>query len=764
MRPASFLLALLAGALPLGIASGHAAESLDVADVESRLTPAAGSGRVSPGAVMSRGADGHATVRAFPLDEPLEVDGRLDEAIYARIPPIDDFLQQEPEEGAPATERTEAWIFFDADYVYVAGRMWDSHPERMVANEMRRDHRNLWNNENFGFVLDTFLDRRNAFFFYVNPMGGLFDGRVTDESDINRDWNTVWKARTGHFEGGWTAEIAIPFESLRYSDSGVWGLNLRRRIRWKNEVAYLAEIPASSGMRGITRISRAADLVGVHPPPPRLDLEVKPYAIAGLATDREAEIPYENDLQADLGGDLKLGLTRSLTLDVTVNTDFAQVEADEQQVNLTRFGLYFPEKREFFLEGQGLYSFGGSGGSGGRGGGGDGPAPILFFSRRIGLSDEGPVPIQAGARITGKTGDWGIGALHIRTGLDPTSLAPTTDFSVVRVKRDLFRRSSIGLIATRRAPGDDGLAINEAWGGDLNLVLGEELRLSGYAAGTRSPELEGDATSYRGRLDYGGDTWGFELDRLKVGDAFNPEVGFVSRDDFVRHQAELRFSPRPAGWDAVRKLGVVSSFENYHSGAGALETRVVRATGFLDFESSAQARLTWGDRLEVLTESFEIVEGVVIPPGEYRYQRVHAGLELPQQNRVSGWLELSSGGFYGGRRDGAWIGGRIEVSPRLSLEPRASIDRVDLPFGAFTATLAGSRVVYSFSPRAFASALVQYNSLDAALDTNVRLRWEYVPGSELFVVYSDGRLTRSDGIPGLRNRSLVVKLTRLFRF
>jgi len=191
---------------------------------------------------------------------------------------------------------------------------------------------------------------------------------------------------------------------------------------------------------------------------------------------------------------------------------------------------------------------------------------------------------------------------------------------------------------------------------------------------------------------------------------------------------------------------------------------VVRATGFLQFESSAEARLTWGDRLEVLTEDFEIVEGVVIPPGEYRFQRARMELELPRQNRVSGWLGFSTGAFYEGRRDAASLGGRVEVSPRLSLEPRVSVDRVDLPFGDFTATLAGGRVAYTFSPRAFVSALVQYNSLDSALDTNVRLRWEYVPGSELFVVYSDGRHTRDDGMPGLRNRSLVVKLTRLFRF
>ena len=363
---------------------------------------AASPAATAPVVIFARDDAGHATLRATRLSEPLQIDGVLEERVYREVAAIEDFIQQEPDEGAPVTERTEAWIFFDDDAIYVSGRMWDSHPERMVATEMRRDNFGLWENENFGFVLDTFLDRRNAFMFYVSALGGLWDGQVTDERNFNRDWNTVWEARTGRFGQGWTAEIRIPFKSLRYAKSTTWGVNLRRRVRWKNEVAYVAPIPQSLGGRGLGQMSEAADLIGIEAPPRRLNLEIKPFATGSVTTDREADPFVENDFEGNIGGDLKLGLTRTITLDATVNTDFAQVESDVQQVNLTRFSLLFPEKRDFFLDGQGLFNFGGTS-SGRRGGGGSPLTPILFFSRRIGLNaDAERVPIRAGGRVTGR--------------------------------------------------------------------------------------------------------------------------------------------------------------------------------------------------------------------------------------------------------------------------------------------------------------------------------------------------------------------------
>ncbi len=357
------------------------------------------------------------TVRASRIAEPIVLDGLLDEDTYSRVESIAGFIQQEPHEGEEATESTEVWLLFDDDNVYISARCWDSHPERMIGNEMRRDNQSLSRNENFGVMFDTFHDWRNSFMFHVNLLGGLTDALAVDERNVNKDWNTVWDARTGRFERGWTAEIAIPFKSLRFrsGEEQVWGVNFRRIVQWKNEVSYLTHVPASYDLRGLVKASSAATLVGIETVPAR-NLEVKPYAITTLRTDQTLEEPVANDLGGKVGFDVKYGITRSLVADVTVNTDFAQVEDDEIQVNLTRFDVQYPEKREFFLEGQGNFSFGNAGfGQDFNGGGGPDNAPILFFSRRIGISPEGVVPIRAGARVTGKLGAYTLGVLNIHT-------------------------------------------------------------------------------------------------------------------------------------------------------------------------------------------------------------------------------------------------------------------------------------------------------------------------------------------------------------
>ena len=313
-------------------------------------------------AVMTRDEQGRTTVRAIRLDEAIRLDGVLDEPVYAAVPAVTGFIQQVPDIGAPATERTEAWILFDAVNVYVSARVWDSAPEsQWVANEMRRDTTQLRQNDTFTVFFDTFYDRRNGFNFYTNPLGARSDSQFTNEGNPNNDWNPVWDVRTGRFDGGWTVEMEIPFKTLRYRSQPphVWGIQLRRAIRRKNEWVYLTRLPLSagggSGAAGIFRVSAAGSLVGLEPPPASRNIEVKPYAIGGLTTDRTANPVLDNEGSGDAGIDVKYGITQNLTADFTWNTDFAQVEVDERQVNLTRFPLFFPEKREFFLEGRGIF-------------------------------------------------------------------------------------------------------------------------------------------------------------------------------------------------------------------------------------------------------------------------------------------------------------------------------------------------------------------------------------------------------------------------
>ena len=472
-------------------------------------------------------------MRAVRLTEALRLDGTLDERVYETVPSFGGFIQQAPNEGEPATERTEAWVFYDDGNVYVSARLWDSAPQsQWVANEMRRDAFQLVTNERFGATIDTFYDRRNGVAFMVTPLGGFMDFEITDEGSVNIDWNPIWNARTGRFDGGWTVEMAVPFKSLRFRPgmSQIWGLQLFRNIQWKNERTYLNPTPISGGP-GEFRVSVAGTLTGIDVPGGNRTLEIKPYAIGSLATDVNSGIANEGD--GDFGFDLKYGVTDNLTADFTYNTDFAQVEVDEQQVNLTRFSLFFPEKREFFLEGRGIFDFGrgaifggggGSGGGGARnsGGGffGGGDVPTIFFSRRIGLDGGQTVPILGGGRLTGKVGKFSIGAVSIQTDDSPGANTLGTNFSVLRVKRDILRRSRIGGIFTGRSNSTEGPGSNESYGVDSSFSFYDNVNFNAYYARTRTPGLEGDDASYQGVLTYNGDLYAFQVDHLLVGDNF----------------------------------------------------------------------------------------------------------------------------------------------------------------------------------------------------------------------------------------------------
>ena len=705
--------------------------------------------------------------RAVRLETPLRLDGRLDDAAYARLPQIGDLIQAEPQAGQPATERTDIWIFFDDENVYVSFRCWDSQPERMIVNELRRDHIGLSQNENVGFGFDTFLDRRNALVFNLTPAGARMDGEVADERQFNMDWNPVWSVATGRFEGGWTAEAAVPFKSLRYQPGReqTWGLQLYRQVRWKNEVAWFSSLPADMAQRGMFMWSLAGRLEGIEVPLSARRLEFRPYAAASLTTDQTARPAVSNDPDANAGLDVKIGLTQNLAADFTVNTDFGQVEADEQQVNLTRFSLFFPEKREFFLENQGAFMFaGGSIGSGS-------DIPTLFYSRRIGLHQGRGVPIRAGGRLTGRVGRVTVGALNIQTGDQPALLAPATNFSVVRVKTDLLRRSNVGLLFGSRSLSERGPGRNETLGADATFNFYDNLAMTGYWARTRSDGGVDDAASYFGDVNYTGDRYGARASYLAVGANFNPEIGFVRRPDIRKSFGQLRFSPRPAQPNAVRKYTFDVWGSLIQTGAGRVDTREADGSFITEFQSSDRLRLAYHTTYEFLPRPFTIAPGIAVPGGGYQYDRATAAMTFGQHRRINGTVSAETGTFYDGTRTSLGVsGGRVELTPRFSLQPTLSINWVDLSAGAFRTTLTGSRVTYTMTPLMFASALVQYNSSTRTLAANIRLRWEYHPGSELFLVYNDqresiaGTAPSASALPDIVNRTFIVKINRLFRF
>ena len=722
---------------------------------------------VPPG-TMSRDPSGRATARAVRLDEPLRLDGRLDEAVYSTVTPISDFIQTEPIEGVPATEKTDVWVFFDREYFYVTARCFESQPERMVVNEMRRDTQNVFNNENFSFMIDTFYDRRNSLVFIVTPIGGRTDGQAISGS-FTRDWNPIWEFKTGRFDGGWTVEIAVPFKSLRYrpGEAQTWGFNARRINRWKNEISHLTAIPNATAGIGLWRGALEATLVGLEAPPGSKNLELKPYVISNAATDRTAVPPVSNDVDADFGLDAKYGITQNLTADFTYNTDFAQVEADEQQVNLTRFNLFFPEKREFFLENLGLFGFGGVSPSNA-----SGNVPILSYSRRIGLSrpdNQGRVvPIRFGERLTGRVGRFSVGIIDVQTGDETVSGARATNFVTVRVKRDVLRRSSVGTMFTGRSVGQSGTGTNAAVGFDGTFAFYDDLAINTYWATTRTGGLSGDDSSYRAQLDYAGDRYGVEVARLVVGRHFNPEVGYVRRPDMRETFGLFRFSPRPRARKVVRRLLWTGAGTYIENGGGRPETRDWDGEFAIEFQNGDRFRAGYNYVYEFVPRPFRVGPGVAIPAGGYGFATMRVGYNFGVQRRVFGNALVEHGEFYGGYKTAArFTTGRVTVATQLSLEPTYSVNWVDLPERSFTSHLIGSRVTYTMTPLMFTSALVQYNSDIHAVMANVRLRWEYRPGSELFIVYNEQRDTepvRSMLSPGLMNRAFIVKINRLFRF
>jgi hypothetical protein len=724
--------------------------------------------------MLARDAAGKVTVRAIKLTHPLRVDGKLDEDIYREYQPFGGFLQVVPKYGETQTERTDIWISYDADNIYVTCRCWDSAPpDKWIVNELRRDTNQLRQNDHIGVMFDTFYDRRSGFLFYTNPLGARADYSVVDEGGSNTDWNPVWESRTGRFDGGWTVEMAIPFKSLRYRSgpNQVWGIQMRRSVRRKNEWDYLTPVPQIlAGPQAFNRISSGGTLVGLDLPPAGKNLELKPYAISRVTTDRLRTPALRNDVTGDLGGDVKYGLTANLTADFTYNTDFAQVEIDEQQVNLTRFSLFFPEKRDFFLEGRGIFEFG----RGGITGANFSPVvstsiqPYLFYSRRIGLNRNRIIPIDAGGRLTGKVGKYGVGVMNIQTGDESVSATEPTNFSVIRIKRDILKRSSVGAMFTNRSTAVSAPGSNQAYGVDAAFSLYQNVGISTYYARTETPGVAGDDDSYQGLFDYGGDRYGAHLEFLKVGDNFNPEVGFIARDNFKRTYATARFSPRPKGSRYVRKYTWQGNYDYFRNGFGERETEISTGRFNVELNNSDQFTVEANNDYELLLRPAPIL-GITVPAGVHEFLNTTASYAFGAQRRVSGTLAVQAGEFYNGNLTSiGFSSARVSVLKQFSFEPTVSLNRFETAGTTVTTRLYRTRVDYGFSPLMFASALLQYSSSDRAFSSNLRFRWEYRPGSELFVVYTDERDTTSASLPaavrGLKNRAFVVKVNRLLRF
>ncbi len=692
-------------------------------------------------------------------------DGRLDDPLWAKARVITGFAQHEPFDGRPATERTEVRILFDREALYIGARLYDSDPSGIVHGEVRRDA-NLKEQDAFIVVLDTYLDRQNAFVFGTTPAGIEHDGQVTKEGEggfggpsgtgagssgttgaANLNWDGTWRVLTSVDSAGWTAVFRIPFETLRYAGgkNQQWGLNLARFIRRKNEEDFWAPVPRQFSLY---RMSRAGTLEGVEAPSRRVAL-LTPYALGTVRRNFGTGTPA--DFTAEFGGDAKLGVTPSLTADVTYNTDFAQVEVDEQQINLTRYNLFFPEKRPFFLENGGTFAVGT-------------PASVeLFFSRRVGIGEGGrQVPILGGGRLTGKVGGLTVGLLDIlteRVKAGTAAVIPPDNYAVGRVLRELGSRSRVGAIAVSRINTDSAGDHNLTVGADGRLALGDKVSLDGYLAHSETPSRTGPSNAWSLSGSYTTRQWEAGVAVRRVEADFNPEVGFLERPAFQYYNFRILRHLRTPHISWFREARPHITFRQYDELDGRPQSRLVHIDTHFLFANGAFFEAPGLNFVrEALPAPFAIADTVVVPTGVYDWfdwsMNYNTNLSAP----ISVGGNVTVGGFYSGHRASLQANLTVRPGEQFNTTLRVNVDRVRLKEGEFNRVLLGLRLTYSFTPRVYLQSLTQYNNQAKSLSANVRFGWLGPAGTGLFLVFNEGRETGENARP--LDRAFLVKFTR----
>ncbi len=699
--------------------------------------------------------------RAVRVEESPKLDGYLDEAVWERVPAITEFTQREPTEGEPATENTSVKIIYTDTAIYFGVICYDLEPEKIQATERARDGggaESVWDDaflsdDTFEFILDTFRDHQGGFLFRTNPLGTKFDSWITDEGRrVNSSWDERWNVAAQTTEVGWVAEIEIPFKSLRMpkDEEQVWGIDFKRNIRRKNE-----EVSWSNYRRdfAFVQVSQAGDLVGLHDLSSELRLRIKPYLTGGASRVFNRGQP-ETDHLFDVGlEDVKYRLTPGLTLDFTVNPDFAQVDVDDAVSNLTRFRVFFPEKREFFLENASLFDFGpAQAGADFRG-----PELKLFHSRTIGLSEDGePIDIIAGLKLTGQLAGLDLGFTNVQT--DDFEETPKNNFSVLRVRKKLLGRSIVGAIVTNRQSSLEG-DYNRTFGLDSNFVFFKNLHLGSFLAKSETPGLEEDDWAAQPlRIAWETDFLLASADHIIIGRNFNAEMGFVPREDMKQSSLEFAIRPRPAiSW--IRRLEFTSSLRYITDQEDVLETREQDVGFRMHFQSGDAFRMGYARGFEYLDEGFDLRRLVLVPPGTYRVHRYSANFSTYRGRKVSAWVSFRrENGFWDGNRTSMTVNPRIKWSQNLSFLLKFTLDDVKLPWGQFSSRVSNIRINYNFSNNWLTSTTLQYDNIRDLVNVNFRLNWIYRPGDDFFLVFNQTR--NAD----LTDKAIILKFTHSFEF
>ena len=703
---------------------------------------------------------------------PIRVDGRLDEAAWRDAQPLAGFVQSEPLEGVPVSERTEVRILFDTDALYVGAWLFDREPGAIVVGETRRDA-GVSDADAVSIIIDTFLDRQNGFVFATTPAGIEYDGQVTREGQggsggqqrqqrgagggFNLNWDGSWDVATTRDAEGWYAEFRIPFSTLRYGKGGAqrWGINIARNIRRRNEESFWAPVPRQFDLN---RVSLAGELTGIEAPTQRL-LTVTPYALGSARKDYVAGTDVASN--AEFGADAKIGLTQGLTLDLTVNTDFAQVEVDDEQLNLSRFPLFFPEKRPFFLENAGTFAVGT-------------PQSVeMFFSRRIGIQSGAAVPIQGGGRVTGRVGNYTVGLLSLQadelvvsdTAGSPVLIAPPTNFAVGRLLREFGNRTRLGAMVVNRVNTDFGGEYNRTYVVDGRLGVGAPLTLDAYVARSDEPSVTSGAYAWGLGAAYTSRDWNITSSVREVGASFNPGAGFVPRRSYRYQAARIQRNFRFQSVDWFRELRPHLQYNEFIGLDGLSETRLIHIDSHFEFANGAFFQLpAFNLTRESLRTPFPIARGVVVAPGTYDNAEWGFAYNTNLSAPVSLQGRIDIGGFYSGRRAGTGSTLNVRVGRTFASALRVDYYDVTLAEGSFTTMLWRLRTAYSFTPRIYLQSLLQYNRQTDTFSTNIRFGWLNTAGTGLFVVLNNlentGTFDRTQLPEGPLERAVLVKFTR----
>lgn len=707
------------------------------------------------------------TIHSYRLNEEertaFRFDGKLDETFWNNVLPASGFTQQSPVEGNPATERTEVKISYDDKYLYIGVILYDSDPSQIKAFQKRRDQR-ITSDERFVWIFDTFNDQRNAYFMEINPNGLRTDGLVSSGQGggINLNWDGIWDARTYIAEYGWSAEIRIPFATLNFDEeSDHWGVNFMRVIRRKNETALWT---GHRRNQGIARPQDAGLLTGLRDLSQGLGLEVVPFGISTISSDQTGS-ETENDVSPDAGVDINYNITPSLKASVTFNTDFAEAEVDQRQVNLTRFPIAFPEQRDFFLEGANIYSFAPSSGIN------------PYFSRRIGLNAGNPIPITYGARLLGNVGENNLAILHVRTAesgdLDPEN------FSVARLKRNIGSESTIGLIYTRRSTVDvDSLQDRHTLGADLELAtssfLGDKnLQFQAFFVFHNPAEVDDNTSEFldrssRGvRLNFPNRPWSGHVSYREFGEAFNPAVGFARRVAFRRLQPSIDFTPQFSNSKTIDQVRWGIRFEHLTDLDFTLLTQNLIFT-LGDVRFSTGDRITWrvGRNYELLDSEFDIRRdgSIIIPVDEYTNWNTEVGINTAQFRKVSAEFEIEYNGFWTGTETEIELGLSFRPIPGVELSPSYERGMIRLPEGDFDVDIFLLEGIWDLTTELFFTTNLQYDNDSNEIGLNNRLRWIITPGSNLFLVYNHNWEENAFDRFATTTQAGIIKLSYTHRF